>query len=280
MVDRIQTPWMTAMGFTLDTPIEEVNAAVEAGINPSQAAFQAAVGLTPVVEGPDLTGYYSLPLSLTGGVEKAEAPVSVNVSALSLLGIGATSALVSELGGDKAMATVEVTNGSNQPGSEVFDPVSLISTLAGLGITPAMIGSILTGLGVPAAVIAGGLAIVGLAVGGTALVTAATGNAVIDGVAVGGPGYKEPPPAMVAKQWHTKVEMKDGRDVMIQFYLLHDGRIMANNPYTGSWKIWRPKKSIVISSDPRISNIMKLERVYNKVIHRLAKKSKALKLQH
>ncbi len=279
MVDRIQTPWMTAMGYTLDTPIEIVNQAVAAGVNPSDAAFRAAQGIAEQ-EAPaqPMFGTPAAQAALLGISSAAPGSV-INVAALSLLGIGATQALVSELGGDKSMAMTDVTLGSNQPGSEVFDPVTLISTLAGLGITPAAITTMLTTMGVPAGVIAGGLAIAGLAVGGAMIVSAATGNAVIDGVSVGGPGYKEPPPAMVAKQWHTKVEMKDGRDVMIQFYLLHDGRIMANNPYTGSWKIWRPKKSIVISSDPRISSIMKLERVYNKVIHRLAKKSKALKLQ-
>ena len=93
-----------------------------------------------------------------------------------------------------------------------------------------------------------------------------------------GPGVPEPPQAMVAKQWVILVHANDIGNYYIYFFKLLDGRITMYNPRLQEWKIWRPKKNIVISSDPRISMINKLERTYNKVIRKLAKKSKALKL--
>lgn len=93
-----------------------------------------------------------------------------------------------------------------------------------------------------------------------------------------GPGVPEPPQAMVAKQWVILVHANDIGNYYVYFFKLLDGRITCYNPRLQEWKIWRPKKNIVISSNPRISQIAKLERTYNKVIRRLAKKSKALKL--
>ena len=105
------------------------------------------------------------------------------------------------------------------------------------------------------------------------------GGPMVADIPVSGPGVPEPPRQMVAKQWVTKVYANDIGLYFVYFFKLHDGRIMCYNARFKEWKIWRPKKNIVISSDPRISSIVKLERVYNKVIRRLAKKSKGLKLQ-
>jgi len=93
-----------------------------------------------------------------------------------------------------------------------------------------------------------------------------------------GIGVAEPPQAMVAKHWVILTHANDIGNYYIYFWKLIDGRITMYNPRLQEWKIWRPKKNIVISSDPRISMINKLERTYNKVIRKLAKKSKALKL--
>lgn len=98
-------------------------------------------------------------------------------------------------------------------------------------------------------------------------------------VPYGGPGVPEPAAGLVARQWKTKAFANDVGEYWVYFFRLIDGRIMCWNERRQEMKIWRPKKNIVISSDPRISSIVKLERTYNRVIRRLAKKSKALKLQ-
>lgn len=100
----------------------------------------------------------------------------------------------------------------------------------------------------------------------------------VDGVPISGPGVPEPPPGMVAKQWSVAVHSNTYGTFRIFFFKLLDKRVMCYNPSTKTWKIWRPKKNIVISSDPRMSTIRKLERTYNRVIVKLARKSKALKL--
>lgn len=91
-----------------------------------------------------------------------------------------------------------------------------------------------------------------------------------------GPGVPEPPNYMVRKRWETY--SGKGGNIKCNFYALIDGRIAMYNNTTGTWRVWRPKKHIVISSDPRMSQITKLERTYDKVIRRLAKKSRALKM--
>ncbi|GAI21636.1 unnamed protein product [marine sediment metagenome] len=101
---------------------------------------------------------------------------------------------------------------------------------------------------------------------------------IVNGVPISGPGVPEPPRVLVAKQWSIAVRSETYGTFRVFFFKLIDGRIMCYNPSTKSWKIWRPKKHIVISRDPRMSTIRKLERTYDKVIRKLARKSKALKL--
>jgi len=48
------------------------------------------------------------------------------------------------------------------------------------------------------------------------------------------------------------------------FALLSDGRIVVSKP-DGSWKVYRPKKNLVISSNPRLRDIRKLDRMHKKV---------------
>ncbi len=104
------------------------------------------------------------------------------------------------------------------------------------------------------------------------------GAVTVDGVPISGPGVPEPPQAMVAKQWVTLAHSNVVGNYYIYFFKLVDGRIMCYNAAKKEWKIWRPKKMIVLSPDPRMSMIRKLDRVYNRTMKRLAKKSKALKL--
>jgi len=99
------------------------------------------------------------------------------------------------------------------------------------------------------------------------------------GTALGGPGVAEPSNSIVKKRWETRVYSNTYGYTKINFYLLTNGIVLVYNNSSGAWTSYRPKKHIVISSNPRISQIAKLERVYTKVIKRLAKKSKALKLE-
>lgn len=48
------------------------------------------------------------------------------------------------------------------------------------------------------------------------------------------------------------------------FALLSDGRIVVSKP-NGSWKVYRPKKNLVISSNPRLRDIRKLDRMHKRV---------------
>lgn len=100
----------------------------------------------------------------------------------------------------------------------------------------------------------------------------------VGGVPISGPGVPEPPRYMVARQWNIVTHSDEHGTFRVYFFKLIDGRIMCYNPAKNEWKIWRPKKHIVISRDPRMSTIRKLERTYNSVIRKLARKSKALKL--
>jgi len=100
----------------------------------------------------------------------------------------------------------------------------------------------------------------------------------VGGVPISGPGVPEPPANMVSKQWVTLAHSNTVGNYYIYFFKLIDGRIMCYNPAKKEWKIWKPKKMIVLSPDPRMSQIKKLDRVYNRTMRTLAKKTKALKL--
>ena len=49
------------------------------------------------------------------------------------------------------------------------------------------------------------------------------------------------------------------------FALLSDGRIVVAKP-NGSWKVYRPKKNLVISSNPRLRDVRKLDRMHKRVV--------------
>lgn len=115
-------------------------------------------------------------------------------------------------------------------------------------------------------------------IGGTDMTMTTAGTQVgTAGIPVGGIGVAEPPAGMVAKQWKILTHSNTTGNYYIYFFKLLDGRIMCYNPPKG-WKIWRPKKNMVISSNPRISMIKKLDRVYWKTMRTVAKKTKMLKL--
>ena len=49
------------------------------------------------------------------------------------------------------------------------------------------------------------------------------------------------------------------------FSLLSDGRIVVQKS-NGQWKVYRPKKNLVISSNPRLRDIRKLDRMHRRVV--------------
>ncbi len=76
------------------------------------------------------------------------------------------------------------------------------------------------------------------------------------------------PDEWVAYSWNTGTAV---------FYRLIDGRIAVQNKM-GVWKVYRPKKHIVLSTNPRISQVNKLFRTCDKFTKKLAK-TKYLKRQ-
>ena len=139
-----------------------------------------------------------------------------------------------------------------------------LSLLSKIGALPGWI----TGA---AAAGAAGLAAYGGITGGGLFGT--TGSMQVGGVPLGGPGVAEPPTAMVEKAWKVMVHKNTGplgvlsgeSNWWIYFWKLRDGRVMMWDPGNNRAKIWRPKKHIVISSNPRLSQLKKLDGTYNKV---------------
>jgi hypothetical protein len=93
-------------------------------------------------------------------------------------------------------------------------------------------------------------------------------------VAQGAPQFPVGP--FVIKSWTNA--SKDGRiPATVAFVKLSNGKVASQNLLTGEIKTWRPKKMVVISSNPRMSDIKKLTRVYLKTTKVMAKKSPHLK---
>ena len=98
-------------------------------------------------------------------------------------------------------------------------------------------------------------------------------------VPVSGPGVPEPPRAMVAKQWQTKAYSKTVGEYWVYFFRLIDGRIMCYNGAKKSWKMWRPKKPIVLyRGKVTLSQAVKVQRMLDIMWRRVAKNTKALKM--
>ena len=108
-------------------------------------------------------------------------------------------------------------------------------------------------------------------------------NMVVGGVYVNGSplgiGVPEPPAAMVARQWKTKAFSHTAGEYWVYFFKLIDGRIMCWNEARKEWKIWRPKKPIVLYRGKiTLSQAVKTQKMLDKLWRNVAKKTKALKL--
>jgi hypothetical protein len=82
------------------------------------------------------------------------------------------------------------------------------------------------------------------------------------------------PGEWILKFWHNG---SPGRSPTVLFWKTNK-RVFYRNAQTGAWGTFIPKKPVVISRDPRISQFNKIERVYDRITRKIAKKSKALKL--
>lgn len=101
----------------------------------------------------------------------------------------------------------------------------------------------------------------------------------IGDVPVSGPGVPEPPRQMVAKQWSVAVHSNTYGTFRIFFFRLLDGRIMMYNPSVKGWKIWRPKKPIVLYRGRiTLSQAVKAQKLLDKLWRTAAKKTKAIKM--
>ena len=79
-------------------------------------------------------------------------------------------------------------------------------------------------------------------------------------------GQEFPGGPFVVKTWDTYPGSGvTGGGAWPIFALLSDGRIVVSKP-DGSWKVYRPKKNLVISSNPRLRDIRKLDRMHKKVV--------------
>jgi len=99
------------------------------------------------------------------------------------------------------------------------------------------------------------------------------------GVPVGGPGVPEPPSQMVAKQWKTKAFSNTVGEYWVYFFRLVDGRMMCYNAAKRTWKMWRPKKPIVLyKGSITLSQAVRTQRMLDRLWKTVAKRTKALKL--
>ena len=105
---------------------------------------------------------------------------------------------------------------------------------------------------------------------GGGVVTTPSSNGAVSGAAAAapiplvGPGVPEPPGSIVKRRWETRVYDNELGYVKMNFYSLTDGRIAMYHNYKKYWKVWRPKKNVVISSNPRLKDLKKLDRVYKR----------------
>lgn len=97
------------------------------------------------------------------------------------------------------------------------------------------------------------------------------------GYGIGGPGVPEPANGTWSKRWDIAVNSKKQNATWrVYFWRMLDGYTLMYNPMTNGWKRWKPRKSIVLSSNPRISEISRAVRATEGKLKRLAKRTKHL----
>ena len=115
--------------------------------------------------------------------------------------------------------------------------------------------------------------------------TMSTGQSVdnatsIQGVSFGGPGVPEPPAGMVAKTWKTKAFSYSKGEYWVYFWKLLDGRILCWNEARREAKIWKPKKNMVLSQNPRLPDLLKFTKKANSLLFKLDKQADKARRQY
>jgi hypothetical protein len=100
-----------------------------------------------------------------------------------------------------------------------------------------------------------------------------SGGTAVQGVPFGGVGVPEPPANMVAKAWKTKAFSYTKGEYWVYFWKLIDGRILCWNEAKREAKIWKPKKNMVLSQNPRLPDLLKFTRKANSLLFKLDKQA-------
>lgn len=88
-------------------------------------------------------------------------------------------------------------------------------------------------------------------------------GALIPGVQTGlGEGVPGLPAGAIAKTWHTGTA---------RFYLLKDGRIAVQRK-NGTWKVYRPKKHIVVPANPRIGTLLAADKRVDRLMRGISRR--------
>lgn len=163
-----------------------------------------------------------------------------------------------------AMTTQQVKTGI--PGA-----IGAVGTgLSALGVTPGVVGTLgalgLAGYGIYQAFSGNGNG------GSTAQMASTTMP-----YGIAGPGVQEPANGTWEKRWSIACNSeKFGGTWRVYFWKMWDGYYLCHNPRTGGWKRYKPRKNIVLSSNPRLSNVQRAVTATEGKLKRLAKKTKRL----
>ncbi len=98
----------------------------------------------------------------------------------------------------------------------------------------------------------------------------------IGGLQIGGWGVPEPADGTWSSKWKIKAFHHVAGEYWVYFWRMWDGWTICYNPRTKGWKRYKVRKNIVLSSDPRISNIARATRATEGKLKRLAKKTRRL----
>ena len=236
-------------------------------IEPSKEVYDLLKAAAPITAGG------------AGGLVKTGAPISVEVEPLvrkeGILGTYFTekNPQITALG----LEQMGIPIGGSIPG--------WVKLLAGAGATAAgggVLGSLLglvSGGGSWSSVLGQGMNLLtggGSAGGNGGSMTTGTsvdGATSLSSVPFGGPGVPEPPAGMVAKQWKTKAFSGTKGEYWVYFFKLIDGRIICWNEAKREAKMWRPKKNMVLSNNPRLPDLLRFSKKANKMLFKLDKQA-------
>ena len=90
----------------------------------------------------------------------------------------------------------------------------------------------------------------------------------VGSIPLGGPGLAEPPAQWVVKEWHRRIDSRDG-DFTLQYYLVKPPgrayRILMYNTRTRAWKSWgMPRPAVIGKNMPSHKMLTRLRRNLSK----------------